>query len=354
MASTYSTNLAIELIGTGEQPGTWGTTTNTNLGTLIEQAISGYTTYSATGGTDTITIPNGATGTARNMFIEFTGTGGGTVLVPTNKKLYFVYNNTSSAITVKVSGQTGVSVPAAAKMILVNNGTDIVVATNYLASLTLGSALPVASGGTAATSFTANSVILGNGTGALSGNLVAPSTSGNVLTSNGTTWTSAAAPVSVPIGGLVMWATSSAPSGWLLCNGAAVSRTTYSPLYAVIGTTFGSGDGSTTFNLPDYRDRMPIGAGTTYSANSSGGSKDAIVVSHTHTATDSGHTHPFTASVSSFGPRGGAGGEYWGASPTSSTTGTGNASISVSTTGSSGTNANLPPYLGIYFIIKAF
>ena len=190
MASTYSTNLALELIGTGDQAGTWGTTTNTNLGTLIEQAISGYTTYAATGSTDTITIPNGATGTARNMYIEFTGTGGGTVLVPANKKLYFVYNNTSSAITVKVSGQTGVSVPAAAKMVLVNNGTDIVVATNYLASLTLGSALPVASGGTGLATLTANNVILGNGTSAPS--FVAPGTSGNLLTSNGTTWTSAA------------------------------------------------------------------------------------------------------------------------------------------------------------------
>lgn len=164
MASTYSTNLALELIGTGDQAGTWGTTTNTNLGTLIEQAISGYTTYAATGGTDTITIPNGASGTARNMFIELTGTGGGTVLVPANKKLYFIYNNTSSAITVKVSGQTGVSVPAAAKMILVCNGTDVVVATNYLAALTLGSALPVASGGTGATTLTG--LIVGNGTSA--------------------------------------------------------------------------------------------------------------------------------------------------------------------------------------------
>ena len=98
------------------------------------------------------------------MYIEFTGTGGGTVLVPTNKKLYFVYNNTSSAITVKVSGQTGVSVPAAAKMVLVNNGTDIVVATNYLASLTLGSALPVASGGTGAATLTG--LVVGNGTSA--------------------------------------------------------------------------------------------------------------------------------------------------------------------------------------------
>ena len=188
MASTYS-NLGIELIGSGEQTGTWGTTTNTNLGTLIDQAIGGYQTTACTGGTDTITIPNGATGVARNMFLELTGTGGGTLVVPTNKKLYFIYNNTSSAITVKVSGQTGVSVPAAAKMVLVCNGTDVVVAQNYLSSLTLGAALPVASGGTGSTSLTANTMLIGNGTSALLG--LAPGTSGNVAISNGTTWTSA-------------------------------------------------------------------------------------------------------------------------------------------------------------------
>ena len=137
--STYSTNLAIELIGTGDQAGTWGTTTNTNLGTLIEQAISGYVTQAVATGTDTtITIPNGATGVARNMFIELTGTGGAStnLIVPANKKLYFIYNNASGAVTVKVSGQTGVTVPVGAKILLVCNGTDVVIATNYMVSPT--------------------------------------------------------------------------------------------------------------------------------------------------------------------------------------------------------------------------
>jgi hypothetical protein len=143
MSSTYSTNLAIELIGAGDQAGNWGSTTNTNLGTLLEQAISGYVTQAVATGTDTtITIPNGATGVARNMFIELTGTGGAStnLIVPANKKLYFIYNNSTGAVTVKVSGQTGVSVPAAAKISLVSNGTDIVTATNYMASATLPSA----------------------------------------------------------------------------------------------------------------------------------------------------------------------------------------------------------------------
>jgi hypothetical protein len=138
MASTYSTNLALELIGTGDQAGTWGNTTNINLGTLLEQAISGYVTQAVSTGTDTtITIPNGADGVARNMFIELTGTGGAStnLVVPANKKLYFIYNNASGAVTVKVTGQTGVSVAAGAKVILVSNGTDIVEATSYVAEI---------------------------------------------------------------------------------------------------------------------------------------------------------------------------------------------------------------------------
>ena len=137
MSSTYSTNLALELIGTGDQAGTWGNTTNTNLGTLIEQAISGYVTQAVTtGNTTTITIPDGATGVARNMYIELTGTGGSNtfVEVPAKRKLYFIYNNASGAVTVRVTGQTGVSVATGQKVILVNNGTDIVEATTYLAN----------------------------------------------------------------------------------------------------------------------------------------------------------------------------------------------------------------------------
>lgn len=135
--STYSTNLRLELIGTGEQPGAWGNTTNTNLGTLLEQAISGYVTQAITDGADTvISIPDGANGVARNMFIECTGTltAARNLVVPANKKLYFIFNNTSGgfAVTVKVSGQTGVSVPNGKKMLLVCNGTDIVVATNHM------------------------------------------------------------------------------------------------------------------------------------------------------------------------------------------------------------------------------
>lgn len=159
---------------------------------------------------------------------------------------------------------------------------------------------------------------------------------------------------SVVTGTIQMWPTTSAPTGYLLCAGSAVSRTTYAALFAVIGTTFGAGDGSTTFNLPNYSDRMPIGSGTiAASIGSTGGSKDAIVVSHTHSITDPSHTHGLVGNTVNNGgiPTGltNSAPSYTGPGGGISAATTG---ISVNTTGSSGTNANLPPYLGINFIIK--
>jgi len=167
MASTYSTNLAIELIGTGDQAGSWGNTTNSNLGTLIEQAISGYVTQAVSTGTDTtITIPNGSSGVARNMYIELTGTGGTNtnLIVPANKKLYFIFNNSTGAVTVKVSGQTGVSVPTGKKMVLVSNGTDIVNGLNYIADFASNSATITHLSATSATitNLTLTSLVISN------------------------------------------------------------------------------------------------------------------------------------------------------------------------------------------------
>jgi hypothetical protein len=166
MSSTYSTNLALELPGTGDQAGNWGATNNLNIGTLLEQAISGYVTQAVSTGADTtLTMSQGASATARNMFIELTGSGGTNtnLIVPSNKKLYFIYNNTSSGqVTVKVSGQTGISVANGNKVLLVSNGTDIVNATSY--ALTVSGALPVASGGTGVTTLTG--LAYGNGTSA--------------------------------------------------------------------------------------------------------------------------------------------------------------------------------------------
>lgn len=72
----------------------------------------------------------------------------------------------------------------------------------------------------------------------------------------------ALAAAGVPTGALFMWGTATAPTGYLLCNGAAVSRATYAALFAILGTIYGAGDGSTTFNLPDSVGRTPVGPGT--------------------------------------------------------------------------------------------
>ena len=88
-----------------------------------------------------------------------------------------------------------------------------------------------------------------------------------------------------------MFGGNTAPAGYLLCNGAAVSRTTYAALYAQIGVLHGAGDGTTTFNLPDMQARFPIGKGVaTYAdvVGEKGGSKDAVAVSHQH---DIDHSH---------------------------------------------------------------
>jgi len=155
MATAYSSNLALALPVTGELSGTWGTTVNTQITNMLDEAL-GYQAFSATGGTDTLTIPDGTTGVARSIYIQLTGTGGGTVTVPATKtKMYFVFNDTTAlaGITFKVTGGTGVSIPPAGKMALVSNGTNMIVAENYFSALTLGAALPVASGGTGITSF---------------------------------------------------------------------------------------------------------------------------------------------------------------------------------------------------------
>ena len=129
MASTYSPNLRLELIGTGEQQGTWGNTTNTNLGTLLEEAIGGYTSVTVSNlGDTTLTTNNGAADQSRNMVINLTGTisANRNVICPAIEKLYVVKNATTGgfSVTFKVSGQTGVTIPNGETYFLYVNGTD--------------------------------------------------------------------------------------------------------------------------------------------------------------------------------------------------------------------------------------
>ncbi len=169
MAGSSFSKLKIELIAAGEQSNTWGTTTNNNFGSAtagvyrgFEQAIVGMATL-VTGDftTNSYTLPytdSNDDQDFRCLVLDITATlsAAGTVIVPAIQKPYIVMNNSVGgyAVTVKVSGQTGISIPNGAKVMLYNTGTDVGTAITYLTSLTLGSALPVTSGGTGVTTST--------------------------------------------------------------------------------------------------------------------------------------------------------------------------------------------------------
>jgi len=204
MASTWSA-LKIELLETGQNPGTWGTLTNVNLGdAVLGEAITGSATVDFPSAADvTITLADSATTqAARNLRLNITESGAGVgyvgnLILGANcqiEKFYLINNTGTGAKTVKNTTGTGISVPAGKATLVYNNGTNVVDAASYFTSLTLGTDLAVADGGTGLSTLTANNVILGNG--ASSPLFVAPGTSGNLLTSNGTTWSSTAPAVS--------------------------------------------------------------------------------------------------------------------------------------------------------------
>jgi len=156
MASTYSTNLKIELIATGEQSGTWGSTTNTNLGTALEEAIVGRATANfATDADLTLTLTNdNSTQAARAFVLNATGTisTARNLIVPTINKPYIVQNNTTGgqSIVVKTSAGSGITVPNGKEAFVYADGTNVVAAIDYLPSLALGTDLAVVDGGTGA------------------------------------------------------------------------------------------------------------------------------------------------------------------------------------------------------------
>jgi len=164
MASTYSSNLKLQLMGTGDNAGAWGNVTNVNLGTAIEESIVGSADVSFSSGDVTLSLTDdNATQPARNLRLNLTGTSGGArnLIVPAIEKLYVINNALADACTVKVSGQTGVAVPAGKTMFLYNNSTDVVNAMNHLASLTLATDLAVADGGTGSSTASAARTALG-------------------------------------------------------------------------------------------------------------------------------------------------------------------------------------------------
>ena len=134
MASTYSPSLRIELIGAGEQAGTWNTTTNTNLGTLIEAAIAGYVSVSVSSANQAFTASDGATDQARNAVIALTTSTSApfAVYAPPQEKTYIIYNTTAYTATIynstvlgnTTAAGTGIAILAGKKILVFSDGTN--------------------------------------------------------------------------------------------------------------------------------------------------------------------------------------------------------------------------------------
>jgi hypothetical protein len=474
MASTFSTTLRLELIGDGDQSGIWGQTTNTNLGTLLEQAITGVVSITMVDANYTLTNFNGVSDEARNVVLVLGGTNAAVrdVIAPLVEKLYVVRNSTSGGFAVNIRAATGssVSVPSGATVWVYCDGTNFnaigtesvgnfevngnltvtgntnavaatytgnVVAQNYstagnvtatnfigagltitsinasnisagtianarttaasangastivlrgtsgefsagaitassftgdgsavssinasnLSSGTVASArisgsytgitevgtltagtwnattIAVANGGTGVTSSTGTGSTVLSASPTFTGTPLAPTAA--VTTDNTQIATTAFVRDIIPAGIISMWSGSiaSIPSGWVLCDG--------------------------TNSTPDLRNSFIVGAGSTYAVAATGGSADAIVVSHTHTATsvvsDPGHVHTINSNTVAGGSGGNAPSSQLPAN--SPNTGTASTGITVATTvnsaGSSGTNANLPPYYALAYIMKS-
>jgi hypothetical protein len=183
MASTYSPDLRIELIGNGDQSGTWGTTTNNNLGTIIEQAIAGTTSVSVTSSNQALTVVNGAPDQSRMAAITLTTAIGANfnIYAPPVSKLYVIFNNTSYVATIynsTISGNTtpagsGIAIPAGSTAGVWSDGTNFRIQNNNISLFTNGS-LSVAQGGTGATSSTGSGSVVLNNSPTLVGTPTAP------------------------------------------------------------------------------------------------------------------------------------------------------------------------------------
>ena len=367
--STYSPSLRIELITNGTQAGTWGDTTNSNLAYILDTSIAGYQTVSVTAASQALTYTSGPTSTASAnqavyAMLRFTTTTGAAfaVYAPPASKAYVVWNNSGYSLTIYNSTVIG-NTTAAGTGITVANGDKVYVwsdATNFyeIKSGNVTGVVPVLNGGSGVTTSTGTGSVVLSASPTFTGAPIAPTAA--VGTDSTQIATTAFVRDIVPTGVITMWygSIASIPSGWFLCDG--------------------------TNSTPDLRDRFIVGAGSTYAVAATGGSANATLVSHnhtatstftgsamgthTHTATDSGHFHAFNGAtyINGLGPASsGANLSTPGVISTSNAsanisvssvsagTPAGSVSTSISTEGSSATNANLPPYYALAYIMKA-
>ena len=249
--STYSDNLRIELITTGTQAGTWGTTTNTNLGTIIEDSIAGYAAVAVSSANQAFTAVNGAADQARCAIIELTTSTGSTfaVYAPPVTKEYIIWNNSSYTATIynstvignTTAAGTGVAIPAGDKVTVFSDGTNFYQAgasgtvksvalsggttgltvsgspVTTTGTMTLAGTLAVANGGTGQTSYTDGQLLIGNtATGGLSKATLTAGSNISITNGNGTITiaSTGASGASIPSGTVMLFVQTNAPTGW--------------------------------------------------------------------------------------------------------------------------------------------
>ena len=320
MASTYSPTLRIELIGTGDQPGLWGDTTNTNLGSLIEQAITGIDTIPMTDNDYTLTALNGSVDEARNVVVIMTSigalTGSRNVIIPAVEKTYYFKNATTGGqnLVVKTSGGTGFTVPNGMTAAIYCDGTNVQQTTTYLDAPTINTP-------------TIN-------TPTLTGTPTTPTATAGTNTTQiaSTAFVTTAVNNAFPSGTKLMFAQAAAPTGWTqITDDSATNR-----MLRVVNTT-GAGIGGTA--SPILNNVVPSHTHG-YSGNTGGFSNDHTHYTsgttggmngnnpHSHTGGDYGHAHTGGPAYvgNSAQAQGGPSASY------SSNTGTGYANIYINAT----------------------
>ena len=405
MASTYSTNLGIEEITTGEQSGAWGTTSNYNWD--IIDRLRGYLSVAISGTTHTLTVQDGspvdgASHVEDGMYpvIKFTGTSGDAVvtLSPNDSNCSFIFiNGTSNTLTFTQGSGGNVTLKTgnAAQFYCdgAGSGAEVVRGLDNLeiakldasgavtmastvavtGAVTLTAALTTANGGTGLTSYTAGDLPY-YATGTTFTKLGIGSALQVLKTNAGATAPAWSTETDLcPVGSIVMYGAAAAPTNWLLCDGSAVNRVTYADLFTAIGTTYGSGDGSATFDLPDMQSRFPIGydGGSSYPlAGTGGATTDTPTLSGTNAGTTlsasqiPAHQHGgVTTGWPSGSWTGGTGAVQTAIDVSGDSTASGSVNLSLENTGGgsshthtwSGTSTAvdiLPPYLVVNYIIK--
>jgi hypothetical protein len=341
--STFSPNLRLELITTGAQAGTWGNTTNTNLGDLVESAIAGYIEVSITSADQALTALDGAPDQSRHMTLELTTITGAAfnVYAPPAEKTYVVYNNSAHAATIYnssvIGGTTaaglGATIPAGKTVTVWSDGTDFSFQNNHLASLTIAAPLAVTSGGTGVTTSTGTVSTVLSDSPTFTGTPASPTAAfGTNTTQLATTaFVQAALQALHPVGSIYINAGVATNPATLLGFGTWVA--------------FGVGRVMVGLNASD-----PLFD----TLQETGGSKDATLVSHTHTGTTSAignHIHNVGQGTPGVRYLDVGTDPYFGAVGASPFQ-TGEAgghdhTFTTNSAGSSATNANLQPYITV-------